>query len=196
MTFRKCIFLVAGLLILEINSPVDACSCLPSVLQNSYCYPDTNVLEVKFLGPLQKPDGTKGYNVLIDTVLKGDAALKSHTFIDSMSATSCEYHHDPNGFNVPYVVTVSIINGVLRMGDCSYRKLSSAMTPQQKEGVKGAYQKGCTCNIMPCFAKPCPSPEPKTCTLEQYEGGNGEEKTKSQVCVPKTGTECVWKPIE
>ncbi|XP_078520886.1 metalloproteinase inhibitor 1-like [Lissotriton helveticus] len=192
---RKCIFLVAGLLFLEISSPVDACRCVPPVLQNSYCGTDVVVLQVTFLEASQNTDGAKGYKVRINKVLKGGQELESVTFINSMSGSSCEYYHDPNEFNVEYLIIAYYDNGVLRMSSCSYKARFSELSPGQNQGLEGAYDEGCTCNVVTCFYQPCSSGE-KTCILEQYEGGNAEYQIKKQVCVPKTGTECIWKNIE
>ncbi|KAJ1095810.1 hypothetical protein NDU88_000962 [Pleurodeles waltl] len=200
MDRRKCILLVAGLLLLEISSPVEACICLPSVLQNSYCNSGVAVLKGKFLEPSQKPgesptDVVKGYKVHILEVLRGDDALKSVTFIDSMKGTSCEYHHSPKGFNVDYLIIADNNNGDLTVSSCSYIEIWSGLSPKRILGVKGAYSEGCECKVVPCSSQPCSS-EPRTCTLEQYEGGDGENQRKNQVCVPSKGPRCIWKTIE
>ncbi|XP_078520290.1 metalloproteinase inhibitor 1-like [Lissotriton helveticus] len=200
MDLKKVIFLVAGLLFLEISSPVKACTCLLSVLQTSYCDADLVVLQVKFLEPSQKTganstDVVKGFKVQIIKVLKGAQTLKSQTFIDSMSGTTCEYNHDPNGFKVEYLISASIENGLLRASGCSDSMRWSALSSKQIQGVKGAYLEGCHCKIVTCYSQPCPS-QPKTCIFEQYEGGDAENQTKNQVCVTKTSDECVWKNIK
>ncbi|KAJ1095812.1 hypothetical protein NDU88_000964 [Pleurodeles waltl] len=199
MDTKKYISLVAALLFLEISSPVEACSCLPFVLQNSVCNANA-VLQGKFLEPSQKPgssptDVEKGYKVHIDKVLKGNQTLISVTFIKSMSGTSCEYHHDRSGFNVEYLFTASDNNGDLTVSSCSYIKRWSEMSSKEILGVEGAYLKGCNCKVVPCSSQPCSS-EPRTCTLEQYEGGDGENQRKNQVCVPSKGPRCIWKTIE
>ncbi|XP_069065733.1 metalloproteinase inhibitor 1-like isoform X1 [Pleurodeles waltl] len=199
METRKWITLMAVVFVLGAFSSADACRCILNHLQRSYC--DSNaVLKAKFLEATTRTlpgsqDVQKGYKVKVGKVLKGKLALESLTFISSPSH-SCGYIHPSTGFNKDYLITAaSNNNGDVSVNSCSYIVPWNKLLPKQRKGVEAAYNKGCTCGIEYCSSKPCSASE-KTCSIEQYEGGDAENQLRNQICVPITRTTCEWRTIE
>ncbi|XP_078520291.1 metalloproteinase inhibitor 1-like [Lissotriton helveticus] len=199
MDTRKWVTLMAGVLFLGASFPAEACRCLPFILQNSYCK-STAALKVKFLAPATRPvpgsqDVQKGYKVKVGEVFRGDVGLETLTFIDAQSGSSCDYTHPSAEFNKDYLIVASVTASGVSVRGCNYIASWDQLLIKLKKGVEGAYNQGCTCEIRPCYTKPCPM-EPKTCTLEEYTGGDAETKLNNQVCAPINSTTCNWKNIE
>lgn len=199
MDTRKWVTLMAGVLFLGASFPAEACRCLPIILQNSYCNSNT-VLKVKFIEDATRTmpgsqDVQKGYKVKVEEVYKGEEALKTLTFIDAKSGSSCDYTHSSDEFHKDYLIATSSNANEVSVRGCNYIAPWNQLSIKQKKGVEGAYNQGCTCDILYCSSQPCSMAE-KTCTLEEYTGGDAENQRKNQVCAPINSTTCNWKNIE
>lgn len=189
----KWVTLMTGVLFLGAFSPAEACKCIINHLQVSYCNSDL-VLNLKFQEPTTQA-GVKGYKVEVVKVLKGSVDLKSLKFISTMSGTDCEYFHPSTDFHKNYMITASKNNGKVSVSGCSYIVRWDELSHKQKKGVEGAYKKGCPCAIVSCSSQPCSAPQ-KTCTLDEYTGGDAKNQLKNKFCVPINPTTCKWKDVE
>ncbi|KAJ1095818.1 hypothetical protein NDU88_000969 [Pleurodeles waltl] len=198
MDTRKWITLMAVVLFLGGFSPTEACRCILNHPQRSYCK-DNAALKMKFLEATTRTvpgsqNVQKGFKVEVDMVLKGNEALKSVTFISTLTGTSCEYTHPSNEFHKDYFITASVNNNDASVHGCNYIVPWNELTLEQRKGVEGAYNKGCACEIISCTSQPCSTPE-KTCVIEEYNGGDSEDQLKNQVCVLINPNTCEWKDI-
>ncbi|XP_078520890.1 metalloproteinase inhibitor 3-like [Lissotriton helveticus] len=192
MDTGKWVTLLAGVLFLGAFSPADACKCVENNLQRSYCTSDV-VLKLKFQKATTQ-DGMKGYEVKVIEVLKGNVKKELVKFITIMAGTDCEYSLSPTDFNKDYIITGSYNNGKVSVGKCSYSNRWDNLSHQEKKGAEGAYKKGCSCAIESCSAQPCPTKQ-KTCTIDEYNGGEAKKQLKKQRCVPVNPTTCKWEDI-
>ncbi|KAJ1095819.1 hypothetical protein NDU88_000969 [Pleurodeles waltl] len=174
-----------------------ACTCILNHPQRSYCNSEI-VLKLKIHEATRTVSGSqaeKCYKVRVEKVLKGNVALKSLNSICTKSGTDCEYVHLSTNFHKDYLITASNNQGNISVSSCSYSVSWDELLHKQKKGVEGAYNKGCTCDIISCASRPCSTPQ-KTCAIEEYKGGDSENQLKNQVCVPVNSTTCRWKRIE
>ncbi|XP_078539847.1 metalloproteinase inhibitor 1-like [Lissotriton helveticus] len=192
MDTRKWVTLLAGVLFVGALAPAEACKCIINHLQRSNCNSEI-VLKLK-IHEATTQAGDKGYKVEVVQVLKGIVKLKTLKFITIMNGTDCEYFHPSTDFHKDYLITASNISGKVSVSSCSYSVRWDELSHNQKKGVEGAYYKGCSCAIESCATPRCSTAQ-KTCTIDEYNGGDAKKQLKNKFCVPVNTTTCQWKEV-
>ncbi|XP_017085455.1 tissue inhibitor of metalloproteinase [Drosophila eugracilis] len=157
MDFRKHLGLLTLLLVAVLafyGRPVDACSCMPSHPQTHFAQADYVVQ----LRVIRKSDtiepGKTTYKVQIKRTYKATPEAR-RMLRDNRLATP----RDDGMCGVKLTIgKVYIVAGrIPTLNVCSYYKEYIKMTVPERHGFNGAYAKGNTCNITPCFGARCHS---------------------------------------
>lgn len=145
--------------------------------------------------PYPMPWKEQVYKLRIRETYTGHTAVKSQFFGSSYvklytpsSVVSCRVTLQPGSY---YVLFGKIVAGNLYTSHCDWREKWSRLTPEQREGMRTQYSRGCDCLIGFCFSSKCRG------LLTGCDGFdrnvNNECRAKYQRCEKQVGgRRCAW----
>jgi metalloproteinase inhibitor 3 len=173
-----------------ISKTSDACMCMPSHPQESYCNADY-VIYAKLVGRRMINNNYGGrdtvYKLNIKKTFKMSEAaqmyLKKSTIITSSSESTCGIHLHMNKL-------YAIAARGHRLSLCDFVKEYSFLTPVQKRGFAVAYKHGCDCNFN-FSSRKTSSKQSGSCVFDLDSC-----EDKFGVCIRRTNSisKCHWRP--
>uniref|UniRef100_A0A6B2EFJ2 Putative metalloproteinase inhibitor 3 n=1 Tax=Phlebotomus kandelakii TaxID=1109342 RepID=A0A6B2EFJ2_9DIPT len=191
-TFIFCIIAFFGLALLPTST--DACSCAAEHTQTKICNAQFSII-ARVLGRyIRYTNRQVVYKLQIWRVYKMNGKepheLKMRRIItSSMDDSMC-------GVNLKPGRTYAIAARSSHITICDFYKEYKKLTVVERRGMASSYNKGCACNIKPCFTNDCP-PMEGTCNWSFMSACD----TDYGVCIPSRGTltpdgnptKCHWK---
>ncbi|XP_069503543.1 metalloproteinase inhibitor 1-like [Ambystoma mexicanum] len=192
------------LLLLEASFLSEACPCFYWHPQAIYCHSDFAIKaaflhESEWNDPIFPGNPRKGYAIKPKEEYKGNNWFQNVTFISSLANTSCEYSHNADQFNIDYLITGFRDNTPsLYVTACSLITPWSQLSPMEIAGVQGAYDAGCSCQIIE-FNPPSRIAGENECLMNDADCEDDDaiqRRKRDQMCAPNEKGTCTWKKLE
>lgn len=174
---------ITGIIVL-IAQPALSCMCMPAHPQTHYCKSDYVIIaRILRKTPAGKP-GHDAYKIDIKKTYKmsekAKLYLKEGRILTPSSDAQCGI--------LPKIGKIYVISGHggPNVRICNFVKEYKTMSIVERRGIAGAYRKGCSCKVNPCFGSICDD-ECKWPVSSKCE-------TEHSVCVPNSRTKhCSWR---
>nr|AHL39253.1 C3 variant 1 [Plethodon cinereus]AHL39254.1 C3 variant 2 [Plethodon cinereus]AHL39256.1 C3 variant 4 [Plethodon cinereus]AHL39259.1 C3 variant 7 [Plethodon cinereus] len=186
------LYLTLSLLSLAAYPPTEACSCPKPHLQSAFCNSDF-VIMAKFLGnPNEDESDWIRHGVKVYEAMKGGEEAQKLDVVYSRTQFGCAYRHDTHDYTSVYVIAGKMEDGRAVVDSCSFIKLLHELIAGQVMGIRGTYQQGCDCIIVPCLSGLCDgSPSSNQCFWDQY-GTSTTSQEVNERCAKNEQGNCAW----
>ncbi|XP_013097182.1 tissue inhibitor of metalloproteinase [Stomoxys calcitrans] len=172
-------------------SPTEGCSCMPSHPQSHYCGADYVAL-VRIMRKSEKLVSNKVvYKVQVKKSYKmteeGQMTLRHGRIISSSADSMC-------GVNLELGRLYVIAGRGSQLNLCHYAKEYKKMSIIERTGFTGAYKRGCSCSITPCFGNSCLSKVSRSnneCKWSPF----GKCETDYSACFPSINPKGMSEPV-
>lgn len=190
--------------LLAVVSASEACSCMPSHPQESFCRADFVVRAKVLSQEIQEESLVIGLRIL--KTFKGASELNQTEGIQVYGSrqrslfAKAYTHKDGAACGVDwlengkvYFITGKIFNSKLKLHLCRWIAKWSQVTQRQRAGARRFYGPNCDCQISPCYGDNCP--KLKGCnTSEYFNPTNNDCEWRHTYCLKNTNvTACAWQ---
>ncbi|XP_053329448.1 metalloproteinase inhibitor 1 [Spea bombifrons] len=175
------------------------CSCSHVHPQSAYCN-SAVVIRGKFVAQTdsEKREHWNQYRIKTTKVFKAPEDMGDIEVVHTSKTESlCGYEHKSTNRSEEFLITGSIVDGMVVITACGFIAPWDSLTIFQKKGFSQMYEKGCSCQIVPCYSVPCEVTSDQQCLwtdhLMQRSSTGAGSQASSLACLDMGKGLCTWE---